>query len=376
MGTWTPAPALKPPVAVAGRAGGRSGARRTRGDQANDQAAAGPARRRRHPPIREDRGRGGAARGAGARAAELPEPPIGDLAEFCAVVREAARRALGMRPYDVQLVGTLALLDGHVAEMATGEGKTLSGALAAVGLRAARPPGARDLGERLPRPPGRRVDGPAVRGARRVRRVDRPDLDPRGAQRPPTPADVTYAPVSEIGFDVLRDRLVTDPDDLIVPEPGVAIVDEADSVLVDEARVPLVLAGAAERGPARPRPPRWCAGCQGLPLRDRRGGPQRLPHPEGHRRGGGRARRHRPVRRGERRPAHRGQPGAARARAARPGRRLHRPGRQGAADQHLPRPGGAAAALAGRAAGRGRGEGVAAAERDRPHPRLDHRAGA
>jgi len=59
-------------------------------------------------------------------------------------------------------------------------------------------------------------------------------------------ADITYASVSELGFDVLRDRLATDVSELVVPEPNVAIIDEADSVLVDEARVPLVLAGAAE----------------------------------------------------------------------------------------------------------------------------------
>jgi preprotein translocase subunit SecA len=58
-------------------------------------------------------------------------------------------------------------------------------------------------------------------------------------------AQVTYAPVSEVGFDVLRDRLVTDPADLVVPDPDVVLVDEADSVLIDEARVPLVLAGSA-----------------------------------------------------------------------------------------------------------------------------------
>ena len=57
----------------------------------------------------------------------------GDTAEFAAVAREAARRALGERPHDVQLLGTLAMLSGYVAEMATGEGKTLSGALAAAG---------------------------------------------------------------------------------------------------------------------------------------------------------------------------------------------------------------------------------------------------
>jgi Preprotein translocase subunit SecA (ATPase, RNA helicase) len=182
---------------------------------------------------------------------ELPEPPIGDLAEFCAVVREAARRTLGMRPYDVQLVGTLALLDGHVAEMATGEGKTLSGALAAAGYALQ----------------GHRVHVISVNDylARRDAEWMGPFYEAVGVsvgwigqtstreeRRAAYQADVTYGPVSEIGFDVLRDRLVTEPDDTIVPEPGVALIDEADSVLVDEARVPLVLAGAAEAGESVP----------------------------------------------------------------------------------------------------------------------------
>lgn len=65
--------------------------------------------------------------------AELPYDRD-DLAELCALGREAARRTLGERPFDTQLIGMMALLDGHVAEMATGEGKTLTGALAAVGF--------------------------------------------------------------------------------------------------------------------------------------------------------------------------------------------------------------------------------------------------
>ncbi|QXJ25021.1 accessory Sec system translocase SecA2 [Actinomadura graeca] len=175
-----------------------------------------------------------------------------DLAEFCALGREAARRALGERPFDVQLVGTLALLSGHVAEMATGEGKTLAGALAAAGhaLR------------------GRRVHVMSVNDylARRDAGWMGPLYDLLGVSvawvgQASTPeerreayrADVTYAPVSEIGFDLLRDRLVTDPADVVLAEPSVALVDEADSVLVDEAMVPLVLAGASGLDEADPR---------------------------------------------------------------------------------------------------------------------------
>ena len=168
-----------------------------------------------------------------------------DDAEICACGREAARRALGERPYDVQVLGTLAMLSGLVAEMATGEGKTLSGALAAAGYALR----------------GRSVTVMSVNDylARRDAEWMRPVYDLLGVtvgwigqastvaeRRRAYAAQVTYASVSEIGFDVLRDRLVTDVADLVGGDPDVVLIDEADSVLVDEARVPLVLAGSAE----------------------------------------------------------------------------------------------------------------------------------
>jgi preprotein translocase subunit SecA len=169
----------------------------------------------------------------------------GDDAEICACGREAARRALGERPYDVQVLGSLAMLSGLVAEMATGEGKTLAGALAAAGYALR----------------GRSVHVMSVNDylARRDAEWMRPVYDLLGVtvgwigqdstaaeRRRAYAAQVTYAPVSEFGFDVLRDRLVTDVDDLVAGDPDVVLIDEADSVLIDEARVPLVLAGAAE----------------------------------------------------------------------------------------------------------------------------------
>jgi preprotein translocase subunit SecA len=168
-----------------------------------------------------------------------------DDAELCACGREAALRALGERPYDVQLLGVLALLSCLVAEMATGEGKTLSGALAAAGYALR----------------GRSVHVMSVNDylARRDAEWMRPVYDLLGVtvgwigqsstaaeRRRAYAAQVTYAPVSEFGFDVLRDRLVTDVADLVAGEPDVVLIDEADSVLIDEARVPLVLAGAAD----------------------------------------------------------------------------------------------------------------------------------
>jgi preprotein translocase subunit SecA len=168
----------------------------------------------------------------------------GDDGEFCAVGREAARRALGERPYDVQLIGTLAMLQGQIAEMATGEGKTLSGALAAARYALT----------------GRSVQVASVNDylAKRDAEWMRPLYDLLGVtvghitaasapqqRREAYEAQVTYAPISEIGFDVLRDRLITDPDELVAAAPDVLLIDEADSVLIDEALVPLVLAGAA-----------------------------------------------------------------------------------------------------------------------------------
>jgi preprotein translocase subunit SecA len=172
-----------------------------------------------------------------------------DDAGICALGREAARRGIGERPFDVQLAGTLAMLAGQVAEMATGEGKTLSGALAAAGYALR----------------GRSVHVMSVNDylARRDAEWMRPVYDLLGVTvgwigQASTPADrrrayaaqVTYGPVSEFGFDVLRDRLATSATGLVAGAPDVALIDEADSVLVDEALVPLVLAGAADGGDA------------------------------------------------------------------------------------------------------------------------------
>jgi preprotein translocase subunit SecA len=167
------------------------------------------------------------------------------LIEVCALGREAARRALGERAFEVQLLGTMGLLTGHVVQMETGEGKTLAGALAAAGHALQ----------------GKRVhvisvnDYLARRDAEWMGPVYRllgvsvgwvePSLT-REERREAYGCEVTYGAVSEIGFDVLRDRLVTHVEDLVQPEPEVAIVDEADSVLVDEARVPLVMAGSVD----------------------------------------------------------------------------------------------------------------------------------
>jgi preprotein translocase subunit SecA len=169
-----------------------------------------------------------------------------DIPQFLAIAREAAERSTELRPFDVQLLGALRMLAGDVIEMATGEGKTLAGAIAAAGYA---------LG-------GRHVHVVTINDylARRDAEWMGPLLEALGLtvgwvtaestaeeRRTAYQCNVTYASVNEIGFDVLRDQLVTDVADLVSPNPDVALIDEADSVLVDEALVPLVLAGTTHR---------------------------------------------------------------------------------------------------------------------------------
>ena len=168
-------------------------------------------------------------------------------ADICALGREAARRTLRERPFDVQLLGTLAMLSGQVAEMATGEGKTLAGALAAAGyaLRG-RSVQVMSVNDYLARRDAEWM-GPLYRllgvSVGWIGQASTPEQRRRSYA-----AQVSYGSVSEIGFDVLRDRLVTDLADRVAGDPDVVLIDEADSVLVDEAMVPLVLAGGADQG--------------------------------------------------------------------------------------------------------------------------------
>ncbi|WP_029109371.1 accessory Sec system translocase SecA2 [Mycobacterium sp. URHD0025] len=169
-----------------------------------------------------------------------------DMPQFLALAREAADRTTSLRPFDVQLLAALRMLAGDVVEMATGEGKTLAGAIAAAGYA---------IG-------GRHVHVITINDylARRDAEWMTPLLEALGLtvgwitadstaeqRREAYECNVTYASVNEIGFDVLRDQLVTDVADLVSPNPDVALIDEADSVLVDEALVPLVLAGTSHR---------------------------------------------------------------------------------------------------------------------------------
>ncbi len=174
-----------------------------------------------------------------------------ELIELCALGREAASRALDERPFDVQLLGAMELLDGHIVQMATGEGKTLAGALAAAGYALqGKPVHVMSVNDYLARRDANWM-GPVYK----LLGVSVGWVDQTSSQeerRAAYAADVTYGSVSEIGFDVLRDRLCTSVDDMVGREPGVVLVDEADSVLIDEAKVPLVLAGSSDDSQSDP----------------------------------------------------------------------------------------------------------------------------
>jgi preprotein translocase subunit SecA len=167
-----------------------------------------------------------------------------DLTEICAVGREAARRALDQRPYDVQLLGAMALLSDKVAEMATGEGKTLTATVAAYGhVRLGRGPvHVLTVNDYLARRDAEWMEPVYKLLGLSVGWVTESSTHEERLEA--YLKDVTYVSVSEAGFDYLRDQLVTDIEDRVQRELSTAIVDEADSILIDEARVPMVLAGS------------------------------------------------------------------------------------------------------------------------------------
>ncbi|KAG8389771.1 hypothetical protein BUALT_Bualt01G0013200 [Buddleja alternifolia] len=174
-------------------------------------------------------------------------------AEAFAVVREAAKRKLGMRHFDVQIIGGAVLHDGSIAEMKTGEGKTLVSTLAAY-LNALSGEGVHVVTVN---------DYLAQRDAEWMGRVHRflglsVGLIQRGMKpeerRSNYKCDITYTNNSELGFDYLRDNLSGSSEQLVMrwPKPfHFAIVDEVDSVLIDEGRNPLLISGEASKDAAR-----------------------------------------------------------------------------------------------------------------------------
>jgi preprotein translocase subunit SecA len=171
---------------------------------------------------------------------------LNDLApEAFAVVREAAQRTLKMRHFDVQLIGGLTLNDGRIAEMRTGEGKTLMSTLAAY-LNALTGEGVHvvTVNEYLAQ---RDADwmGPIYRFLKLTVGVIRNQQD-SAEKRAAYACDITYGTNNEFGFDYLRDNLAFSLDDRVQRKLAFAIVDEVDSILIDEARTPLIISGPAE----------------------------------------------------------------------------------------------------------------------------------
>ena len=169
----------------------------------------------------------------------------GILPEVFALVREAAKRTLGMRHFDVQLIGGIVLHKGRIAEMKTGEGKTLVATLA-VSLNALSGKGVHVVTVN---------DYLAQRDAAWMGKVYSflglttgvivHDLDDN-QRRAAYAADITYGTNNEFGFDYLRDNMKFYATDLVQRGHNFAIVDEVDSILIDEARTPLIISGASD----------------------------------------------------------------------------------------------------------------------------------
>ncbi len=167
------------------------------------------------------------------------------LPEAFAVVREASKRALGMRHFDVQLIGGMVLHQGKIAEMRTGEGKTLVATLPAY-LNALSGRGVHvvTVNDYLARRDAEWM-GQLYKFLGMTVGVVVPGQD-RETKRAAYAADITYGTNNEYGFDYLRDNMAFRPEDRAQRKLNFGIVDEVDSILIDEARTPLIISGPAE----------------------------------------------------------------------------------------------------------------------------------
>ncbi|MBM7570260.1 accessory Sec system translocase SecA2 [Aquibacillus albus] len=159
-----------------------------------------------------------------------------------AVVREASKRVLGLRPYDVQLIGGLVLLEGNISEMPTGEGKTLVAALPSY-LRALEGKGVHviTVNEYLARRDHELI-GKIHHFLGLTVGLNVPNLHPL-EKKQAYKTDITYGIGTEFGFDYLRDNMAYSAEQKVQRAYHYAIVDEIDSVLIDEAKTPLIIAG-------------------------------------------------------------------------------------------------------------------------------------
>ena len=168
------------------------------------------------------------------------------LPEAFAVVREASKRVLQMRHFDVQLIGGIVLHEGKIAEMATGEGKTLVATLPAY-LNALTGRGVHvvTVNDYLARRDTEWM-GPLYQQLGLTVGTIQHDMDDTARKRA-YQADIVYGTNNEFGFDYLRDHMKFSLDDCVQRELHYAIVDEVDSILIDEARTPLIISGPAEQ---------------------------------------------------------------------------------------------------------------------------------
>ena len=179
------------------------------------------------------------------RSAKVQKVLDAELTEVFALVRETGKRVLGMRHFDVQLVGGIVLHQGRIAEMRTGEGKTLVATLAA-SLNALTGRGVHLVTVN---------DYLASRDAEWMGRIYRflgltvgciqNDMDD-AARKAAYACDITYGTNNEFGFDYLRDNMKFQVERMVQREHVYAIVDEVDSILIDEARTPLIISGPSE----------------------------------------------------------------------------------------------------------------------------------
>jgi len=167
------------------------------------------------------------------------------LPEAFAIVRETAKRTVNMRHFDAQLIGGVILHSGKIAEMATGEGKTLVATLAAY-LNALTGEGVHiiTVNDYLAKRDSEWM-GPIYNFLGLSVGVIQHDLDPE-TRRNAYNCDITYGTNNEFGFDYLRDNMVVSKQDMVQRRLHYAIVDEVDSILIDEARTPLIISGPAE----------------------------------------------------------------------------------------------------------------------------------
>ncbi|MEC2077282.1 preprotein translocase subunit SecA [Metabacillus fastidiosus] len=168
------------------------------------------------------------------------------LKEAFAVVREAAKRVLGLHPYKVQLMGGIALHEGNISEMKTGEGKTLTSTMP-VYLNALSSEGVHVvtvneyLASRDAHEMGKLYEFLGLTVGLNLNSLDKDE------KREAYAADITYSTNNELGFDYLRDNMVLYKEQMVQRPLNFAVIDEVDSILIDEARTPLIISGQAAK---------------------------------------------------------------------------------------------------------------------------------